>query len=136
MLAVKSMDHIVLNVREMDRVLDFYLNVLGLQGERLEEFRQGKVPFPSVRISRDTLIDLFPLGGTDKIVRSEAPQDLNHFCLVIEKTDMAKVVTHLEQHGVTIVQGPVTRWGAHGNGTSIYCLDPEGRQLEIRYYDV
>ena len=46
MPTVLGMDHIVLNVHDMDTVLDFYINVLGLQGERLEAFRDGKVPFP------------------------------------------------------------------------------------------
>lgn len=135
MFTVTAMDHIVLNVRDMERVLDFYINVLGLTGERLEEFRQGTVPFPSVRISPDTLIDLFPVAGGADDTPAATPAVLNHFCLVIDKTDMARVVEHLERHGVTILQGPVTRWGAHGNGTSIYIHDPENRQVEIRYYD-
>jgi catechol 2,3-dioxygenase-like lactoylglutathione lyase family enzyme len=48
MFRMTAMDHIVLNVENMDTVLDFYVNVLGLEPERLEEFRQGKVGFPSV----------------------------------------------------------------------------------------
>lgn len=135
MFTVTAMDHIVLNVRDMDRVLDFYTNVLGLAGERLEEFRQGKVPFPSVRINSDTLIDLFPVTAETGTAPATAPTVLNHFCLVIDPTDMARVVEHLERHGVTILQGPATRWGAHGNGVSIYFHDPEQRQIEIRCYD-
>ena len=61
MFRITAMDHIVLNVEDMDTILDFYTNVLGLEPERLEEFRQGKVGFPSVRISADTVIDLFPV---------------------------------------------------------------------------
>ena len=51
-----AMDHIVLNVEDMNTILDFYTNVLGLEPERLDEFRQGKVGFPSVRINADTVI--------------------------------------------------------------------------------
>ena len=135
MFTITAMDHIVLNVQDMPRVLDFYINVLGLQGERLEEFQQGKVPFPSVRINADTLIDLFPISAAAAAEPGPNPAHLNHFCLVIAKTDMQQVITHLEKHGVAIQQGPVQRWGAHGNGTSIYFCDPEKRQIEIRFYD-
>ena len=130
------MDHIVLNVKDMDTVLDFYINVLGLSGERIEAYHQGKVPFPSVRISPDTLIDLFPVQTMPADQLAQHPEHLNHFCMVIAKTDMYQVMAHLTSHGVTIDEGPVTRWGAHGNGTSIYFCDPEGRRIELRYYDV
>ena len=111
MFRITAMDHIVLNVRDMDRVLDFYQKVLGLPAERLAEFRRGEVPFPSVRVSADTVIDLFPVDGTD-----------------------VSVMAHLKAHGVEIEEGPVTRWGAHGNGTSIYFCDPESRRIEVRCY--
>ena len=135
MLNVTAMDHIVLNVKDMEAVLGFYIDVLGLPGERVEEYRAGDVPFPSVRISPDTLIDLFP--RPDRAGKSATPQSehLHHFCLVIDKTDMQGVMAHLEAHGVRVGEGPVPRWGARGSGSSIYFDDPEGRHIEIRYYD-
>lgn len=54
------MDHFVLNVKNMDVMLAFYKDILGLHPERVEEFRAGKIPFPSMRINSDTIIDLFP----------------------------------------------------------------------------
>lgn len=133
MMNVIAMDHIVLNVHDMDTMLDFYINVLGLQGERIDAFNDGKVGFPSVRISADTLIDLFPMPEGSA---SAGPVEkrLNHFCMVIEPADMPEVVAHLEAHGVTVDEGPGTRWGAHGNATSIYFNDPEGNRIEIRHY--
>ncbi len=135
MMNVIAMDHIVLNVHDMDTMLDFYINVLGLQGERIEAFGEGKVPFPSVRISADTLIDLFPMPEQSAAPEAGAAKRLNHFCMVIEPAEMPEVVAHLEAHGVTIDEGPATRWGAHGNATSIYFNDPESNRIEIRYYD-
>ena len=132
MFRVTAMDHIVLNVRDMGRVLDFYRTVLGLEAERLAEFRRGEVPFPSVRVNADTVIDLFPVAGSD----AEGPHrsDLNHFCLVLGAADLRPLMAHLEAHAVAIEEGPVTRWGAHGNGTSIYFRDPESRLIEVRCY--
>ena len=132
MMNVIAMDHIVLNVHDMDKMLDFYINVLGLPGERIEAFSEGKVPFPSVRISADTLIDLFPMKEPSTAALTE--KRLNHFCMVIEPAGMQEVITHLEAHGVTVDEGPGTRWGAHGNATSIYFNDPEGNRIEIRHY--
>ena len=135
MLTIAAMDHIVLNVHDMDTMLDFYMKVLGLGGERIEAFRQGQVPFPSVRISPDTLIDLFPVNASSEEVAVAQAEKLNHFCMVIEPTDMHHVIAHLEAHGIVVDEGPVSRWGAHGNGTSIYFNDPEKNRIEIRYYD-
>lgn len=132
MFRMKAMDHIVLNVRDMGSVLDFYQNVLGLPAERLAEFRRGEVPFPSVRISADTVIDLFPVADSDEATPDRS--DLNHFCLVLGEDDMPRLMAHLAAQGVAIEEGPITRWGAHGNGMSIYFSDPEDRRIEVRYY--
>src|SRR5437867_11222909 len=61
MFKMKAMDHIVLNVPDIARSLALYTDVLRLEPERLDEFRRGEVRFPSVRISADTVIDLFPM---------------------------------------------------------------------------
>jgi len=47
-IKITGLDHIVLNVGDVDRALKFYTQVLGLPGERVEEFRAGKIGFPSV----------------------------------------------------------------------------------------
>lgn len=133
MFTITAMDHIVINVRDMKKALQFYTDVLGLPGERIEEFGQGKVGFPSVRINADTLIDLFPMSESEGQDVSAA--NMNHFCMVINPSDMPAVIKRLEANGVEIDEGPVPRWGAHGNGTSIYFNDPEGNRIEIRYYD-
>lgn len=135
MFNYKAMDHIVLNVRDMERILDFYMNVLGLPGERIEAFQNGEVPFPSVRVSADTVIDLFPIEQQSTTQPGDQRAILNHFCLVVDKTSMSEVISHLQQHGVDIVEGPASRWGAHGQATSIYFFDPENRKIEIRNYD-
>ena len=66
-IKITELDHIVLNVGDIHRSLKFYIEVLGLQAERLEEFKAGKVGFPSVRINGDTIIDLFPTGVADDL---------------------------------------------------------------------
>ena len=131
-LRIIEMDHIVLNVADVERSLLFYTEVLGLKGERIEEFRGAKVGFPSVRINGDTLIDLMKSPPS-----AQAPQEtpnLNHFCLVAESLDLSALAQSLRAKDVPIVREPVSRWGAHGQASSIYILDPDGNEIEIRCY--
>jgi catechol 2,3-dioxygenase-like lactoylglutathione lyase family enzyme len=133
---ITGLDHIVLNVRDIDRALKFYTEVLGLRGERIDEFRAGKVGFPSVRINGETIIDLFP---RESPAASDAPEsktagNLNHFCLVVGAADFAEIVAYLKEHGVGVHQGPISRWGARGQATSVYFFDPDRNEIEIRCY--
>lgn len=130
-----ELDHIVLNVGEIERSLKFYTDVLGLKGERVDEFRAGKVGFPSVRINERTIIDLFPKKeATAKEHGEKINGNLNHFCLVVGTEDFAGIVAYLADNQVTIREGPVSRWGAQGRATSVYFLDPDGNEVEIRCY--
>jgi glyoxylase I family protein len=135
-IRITTLDHIVLNVRDIERALRFYTQVLGLQGERIDEFRARKVSFPSVRINGDTIIDLFPIDNRIalKTSETEATANLNHFCLVVGAEDFAGIVEYLKKHGVGVREGPVSRWGARGQATSVYFFDPDGNEIEIRCY--
>ncbi len=137
------MDHIVLNVMDVDRSLDFYSGILGLKGERVEEFRSGApgVPFASVRLNEHTLIDLFPIKPGEEIplsvaegIRGKVRGNLEHFCLVVEKGNFEESIAVLKERGVNIHRGPISRWGAQGRTMSIYFLDPDGNEVEIRAY--
>lgn len=142
LVQVTEMDHIVLRVRDIDTSLAFYHKVLGLPTERLQAFKAGKVPFPSIRINADTIIDLFEVKNMPSIDQTFRNQD--HYCIVINPTDLSRLSEHLQEIGVELapvspstpdqVGGPVTRWGAHGNGTSLYIYDPDGNVVELRYY--
>jgi catechol 2,3-dioxygenase-like lactoylglutathione lyase family enzyme len=110
--------------------------VLELKPERLDEFRAGKVGFPSVRINADTVIDLFPVkAGRTRQDDAEKPAgNLNHFCMVIGKEDFSGIGDYLRENGIRVREGPVSRWGARGRATSVYFLDPDGNEIEIRCY--
>ena len=130
-----AFDHIVINVVDIENMLRFYTQVLQLQGERLEEFAAGQVLFPSVRLSADSIIDLFPKKMWQRYSPDEVCRpNLNHFCLATDEAGAKDLLQRLNLYGVVIAEGPVKRWGAHGSGTSIYFLDPEGNTIEVRYY--
>jgi catechol 2,3-dioxygenase-like lactoylglutathione lyase family enzyme len=130
---ILELDHIVLNVSDIDRSLKFYREVLGLKGERVDEFRAGQVSFPSVRINAATIIDLFPAERATP-APAKVDRNLNHFCLVVGTDDFTGIVDYLQANQVTIREGPVSRWGARGRATSVYFPDPDGNEIEIRCY--
>jgi glyoxylase I family protein len=135
-IKVTELDHIVLNVSDIERSLKFYTDVLGLQAERLDEFKAGKVGFPSVRINGDTIIDLFPTHVVEKKFEAGEKRqgNLNHFCMVVEREDFSGIVDYLARHEIAVREGPISRWGARGRATSVYFLDPDGNEVEIRCY--
>ncbi len=135
-IKVTALDHIVLNVKDIDRSLQFYTGVLGLGGERIDEFKAGKVGFPSVRINAETIIDLFPLtqGGQAIEQGGKRSGNLNHFCLVVEPDTFEGIVEYLKDNHVTVREGPISRWGARGRAMSVYFFDPDGNEVEIRRY--
>ncbi|MGH7930163.1 MAG: VOC family protein [Candidatus Binatia bacterium] len=135
-ITITELDHIVLNVGNIDCSLQFYTNVLGLHPERLEEFKSGKVGFPSVRINDHTIIDLFPIKDAPAAQRrtEKVNGNLNHLCLVVSHHEFSGVVSYLTQREIAIREGPVARWGARGRATSVYFLDPDGNEVEIRAY--
>ena len=115
LVTVVGLDHIVLTTPDVERALAFYTDVLGLDGVRVEEWRRGDAPFPSVRIDATTLIDL-ALGE-----RSGA--NLDHLCLRIDPFDEAAICAHLATPGID--QGPVHQiYASEGSVPSLYFPDP------------
>lgn len=123
-IRVVGLDHIVLNVRDIERSLEFYAGVLGLETVRLEEWRRKEVRFPSVRVNESMIIDLFATERTG--------ENLNHFCLVIDPTDLEALA---KNPAFDVMSEPSKRFGARGAGTSLYVRDPDGNQVELRYYE-
>ena len=131
-----AMDHIVLNVEDDEKMIAFYTSVLQLAPERVQEYRAGTVPFASVRLNPDTIIDLFPRRMCQKTApNSQGREHLNHFCMAMNKATWNELLDRLKANAIAIEEGPVPRWGAHGTGISIYFRDPEGNLIEARYYD-
>jgi catechol 2,3-dioxygenase-like lactoylglutathione lyase family enzyme len=129
-MIIKALDHIVLEVADVQRSVDFYAG-LGLEPERLDAYRRGAVKFPSMRISADTLIDLFPpqMHGRPK----GAGHNLHHFALVSD-LPIAEIRETLKQLSIEIKQEADHNFGARGLANSVYVRDPDGNSVEIRTY--
>ncbi|MEU1309849.1 VOC family protein [Streptomyces cinnamoneus] len=122
-MRVIAVDHLVLNVSDIERSLAFYTGPLGLEPVRVEEWRAGKVSFPSVRVSPTTIIDLF--------ARERGESNVDHICLVVEPLDWQEVIA---AGTFEVVDGPGPRFGARGTAESLYVLDPDGNTIELRWY--
>ncbi|GLZ54314.1 VOC family protein [Actinomycetospora sp. NBRC 106378] len=123
-LAVRQLDHIVLRVADPEVSVAWYVEHFGLRVHRLDEFRAGRVPFPSVEIRPGTIIDLdgrTPRTGTN----------LSHFCLVVDEIDLVALAGSGRFPGI---DGPHRRWGALGPADLVYVQDPDGHTIELRHY--
>ena len=132
LVTITEMDHIVLRVKDVETSLRFYAETLGLQTERVDQWRAGEVRFPSARINDDTIIDFF--GSDQEPMTREGSRNQDHFCMVIEPTDMEDLKVKFETIGVEIQAGPGKRWGSHGDGISLYIYDPDDNVVELRHY--
>jgi glyoxylase I family protein len=129
-IGVRGLDHIVLRVVDLEAMIAFYGKVLGCPVAR----RQDEIGLVQLRAG-STLIDLVPVDGKLGKAGGAAPgregRNLDHFCLRVEPFDEAAIRRHLGACGVEA--GPVeSRFGAEGEGPSVYLNDPEGNTIELK----
>lgn len=130
MFHILCIDHLVLRVTSLPVMQAFYCGVLGCTVEReepdlgLTQLRAGS-----------SLIDLVPVDGPLGEKGGAAPgiegRNLDHFCLAIAPFDAVQIQQHLQSHGVQF-GAVLSRYGASGQGPSIYVSDPEGNTVELK----
>jgi glyoxylase I family protein len=130
MILIREIDHLVLRVVDLERMLRFYCDALGCTVER----RQEALGLVQLRAGR-SLLDLVPVTGKLGAAGGAAPgregRNLDHFCFRVEPFDEAAIRRQLQAHGVEA--GPLeSRYGAEGTGPSLYLTDPEGNVVELK----
>lgn len=128
---VARIDHIVLRVRDMPRAIRFYRQVLGCAVAH----RQPKLGLVHLRAGA-SMIDLITLDGPLGRMGGGAPlkkgrRNLDHFALRVERFDASALRRHLAKFGIDMGE-PANRYGAEGEGPSIYFSDPEGNVIELK----
>ncbi len=127
---ILGIDHAVLRVRDVERSLHFYTEVLDATVER----RLDEIGLIQLRAGAQ-LIDLVPLESPLGKAGGAGPGDegrnLDHLALRIERFDEPALRAHLEKHGIEVGE-VATRYGAEGNGPSIYVRDPDGNVIELK----
>lgn len=130
MIRIREIDHLVLRVVDLERMLAFYRDALGCAVER----RRDDIGLVQLRAGR-SMLDLVPVDGQLGRAGGAAPgregRNVDHFCFRVEPFDEAAIRATLRSHGIDA--GPVAmRFGAEGNGPSIYVTDPEGNVVELK----
>ncbi|WP_438027834.1 VOC family protein [Sorangium sp. So ce233] len=136
-------DHVVLWVEDPLRALEFYTQVIGLSSVRAEEFRAGKAPFPSVRLSEVSILDLMPIASAESLRKytgeakpSAAGRPINHVCFAMERDDFQALTARLTAANVAMHTASSPSFGARGSTLHwFYFQDPDGNTLEARYYE-
>lgn len=125
-----KLDHVVLEVEDPKRSMEFYGSVLKLPSVRSAEFLNGEAPFPSLRVNRDTIIDLFPPPMWEAPRKSNP----NHVCLTLSSSEFTALRRRLRAKGIPVVRESRRNFGARGYARSIYIQDPDGVTVEARHY--
>ncbi len=129
-IAIREIDHVVLRVTDLDRVQRFYRDVLGCAEVR----RQDGIGLVQLRAG-SAMLDLVPVDGKLGRMGGAAPgregRNVDHVCFRVDPFDPDAIHAHLAAHGIEA--GPVeSRFGAEGEGPSIYLHDPEGNTIELK----
>ena len=130
MIRIREIDHLVLRVVDLERMLLFYCDALGCTVER----RQDALGLVQLRAGR-SLLDLVPVEGKLGAAGGAPPgkegRNLDHFCFRVEPFDAEAIRAHLASRG--IASGKIApRYGAEGEGPSMYITDPEGNIVELK----
>jgi glyoxylase I family protein len=130
MIPIREIDHVVLRVRDIDAMRRFYCEVLGAQHVAWRpEF--GMSHLKAGRSMIDLVAVEGPLGRPGGAGPGKEGRNMDHLCLRVEPFDQGAIVAHLRRHGAAV--GEIRRrYGAEGNGISIYVTDPEGNLVELK----
>jgi glyoxylase I family protein len=127
---LKKIDHVVLRIRDLDKSLAFYCDVIGCEIEK----RQEAIGLIQVRAGA-SLIDLVPvdrpLGQIGGAAPAEEGRNVDHFALQVSPFDEAAIRAHLARQGVEVTDSGM-RYGAEGSGPSLYMKDPDGNTVELK----
>jgi catechol 2,3-dioxygenase-like lactoylglutathione lyase family enzyme len=127
---LRKLDHIVLRVADLKASLHFYLDVLGCTMDK----EQAQIGLYQVRAGQ-SLIDLVPLDQPLGMMGGAGPsregRNVDHFAIQIAPFDDATIRAHLAHHNIEVADAG-RRYGAEGNGPSIYIRDPDGNTVELK----
>ena len=126
-MIIDRIDHIVLTVQNIEKTVEFYTNVLGMN---VVEFSQGRkaLTFGNQKINLHQ-------KGKEFEPKAHIPTSGSIDLCLIASTDIRQVKEELKDKGIEIIQDIVERTGAIGNIKSIYIRDPDKNLIELSNYE-
>jgi len=128
-IRIRDIDHVVFRVTDLEKVAAFWRDVLGASFEKHQE----EIGLYQLRVG-SSLVDLVPVDGKLGRMGGAAPgregRNVDHVALRVADWDEAAILAHLRSHGFTPEVN--RRYGADGDGPSIYIEDPEGNAIELK----
>lgn len=125
-MKISRIDHLVLTVADIDRTVDFYTHVLGM--EKIE-FAPGRIALAC----GEQKINLHQLGKEFEPRAEQVQAGSADLCLIID-TPIEQAIEQIQQRGIDLIAGPVNRTGAKGEIISAYLRDLDGNLLEVSNY--
>ncbi|MEH0871238.1 VOC family protein [Serratia liquefaciens] len=128
--SLKKIDHLVLRVTDLEKSLQFYTQILGCEIAR----RRPDLGLVHLRVGV-SMLDLVDVDGVLGKKGGQHPdarqQNVDHFCLRIEPFNEGELLAYLRSQGIS-VDPPECRFGAEGDGPSLYFTDPDGNRVELK----
>ncbi len=123
-------DHTNWRVKDLERSLRFYRDVLGLEPFGLEEYQREERPIVSLRVTPTFILHLRP----EPSFEPGSTGGYDHLALVVEETDAEALAEYLRASGVEVEQRLEGVVGARGEGEALYVCDPDGYLIELKLY--
>lgn len=129
-MKITGADHANWRINDVERSLGFYRDVLGLETFGLEEYREGRRSFVSVRVSPTFTLHLLPDQNPDLGYAGSR----DHLALVVEDADPETLEDRVREAGLEIERFFERALGAQGDGPALYVRDPDGHLIELKIY--
>lgn len=128
-MKITGADHTNWRVKDLERSLRFYRDVLGLEPFGLEEYHRGERPIVSLRVTSTFILHL----RLDTSFEPGSTGGYDHLALVVQ-TDAETLARHLGDSDVEVEQRLEGVVGAQGEGEALYVRDPDGYLIELKLY--
>lgn len=126
MLQINRLDHLVLTVKDIEKTVAFYTQILGMQKE---VFKENRIALKY----GNQKINLHELGKEFEPKAHNVKEGSADLCFIID-TSVEEAKSYLEKKDVKIIEGIVDRTGANGTIKSIYLRDPDLNLIELSNY--
>ena len=123
MIKIQGIDHVAFNVRDLDKTVKFYTEVIGLKVTEREPSKAGVEYFLDCGPSLLGIIQAKDLTNNHPFAHEGL--GANHFSFRVHSNDFESMIAHLEKNGVKIEYAK-----KRPKSWSLYFYDIDGNKLE------